>query len=73
MRSVWLCSRNDALGIIAVMLAICGVMGTGIGCPALLVAAVMAGLALSGGACVVRLAIRETSAAAQVVAFEVRA
>ena len=48
MRSVWLCSRNDALGNLAVMLAALGVFGTGSAWPDLLVAAVMAGLALSG-------------------------
>ncbi len=47
MRSVWLCSRNDALGNIAVMLAAIGVIGTGAAWPDLLVAAVMAGLGLT--------------------------
>lgn len=41
MRSVWLCSRNDAIGNIAVMLAAFGVFGTGSGWPDLVVAAVM--------------------------------
>lgn len=48
MRSVWICSRNDALGNIAVMLAALGVFGTGEAWPDLLVAGVMAVLALSG-------------------------
>ena len=48
MRSVWICSRNDALGNLAVMLAALGVFGTGSAWPDLLVAAVMGGLALSG-------------------------
>jgi Co/Zn/Cd efflux system component len=48
MRSVWLCSRNDALGNIAVLLAALGVFGTGAAWPDLLVAAIMAALALSG-------------------------
>lgn len=48
MRSVWICSRNDALGNIAVMLAALGVFGTGSAWPDLLVAAIMAGLALTG-------------------------
>jgi Co/Zn/Cd efflux system component len=48
MRSVWICSRNDALGNIAVMLAAVGVFGTGSAWPDLLVAAVMGFLALSG-------------------------
>jgi len=59
MRSVWLCSRNDALGNVAVMLAAGGVLGTGSGWPDLLVASVMAGLALSAGTSVVRLARQE--------------
>jgi cation diffusion facilitator family transporter len=41
-RSVWLCSRNDAIGNVAVMLAALGVFGTGTGWPDLLVAGVMA-------------------------------
>ncbi|WP_409970459.1 cation transporter [Piscinibacter sp.] len=49
MRSVWICSRNDAVGNIAVMLAALGVFGTGSAWPDLLVAAVMAALALAGG------------------------
>jgi len=46
-RSVWLCSRNDALSNLAVLLAALGVFGTGSNLPDLAVAAVMAGLALS--------------------------
>lgn len=48
MRSVWLCSRNDALGNLAVLLAALGVFGTGEAWPDLIVAILMAGLALSG-------------------------
>lgn len=48
MRSVWICSRNDALGNAAVMLAALGVFGTGGAWPDLVVAAIMGGLALSG-------------------------
>ncbi len=33
MRSVWICSRNDAVGNAAVMLAAMGVFGTGTGWP----------------------------------------
>jgi len=43
-RSVWLCSRNDAIGNIAVVLAAAGVWQTGTGWPDLIVAGVMAGL-----------------------------
>ena len=49
MRSVWLCTRNDALGNLAVLGAAVGVLGTGTVWPDLVVAAVMAGLALSSG------------------------
>lgn len=48
MRSVWICSRNDALGNIAVMLAAVGVFGTGHAWPDLAVASLIALLALSG-------------------------
>jgi cation diffusion facilitator family transporter len=49
MRSVWLCTRNDAIGNLAVMAAAVGVFGTGTAWPDLAVAATMAGLALHGG------------------------
>ncbi len=45
-RSVWLCTRNDAIGNVAVMLAALGVFGTGHGWPDALVAAGMGALAL---------------------------
>jgi Co/Zn/Cd efflux system component len=54
MRSVWLCSRNDAIGNVAVMLAALGVFGTGSAWPDLAVAAAMAALAISGGWSVLR-------------------
>jgi divalent metal cation (Fe/Co/Zn/Cd) transporter len=49
MRSVWLCSRNDAIGNIAVFIAALGVFGTGSAWPDLAVASLMAALALHGG------------------------
>jgi Co/Zn/Cd efflux system component len=45
-RSVWLCSRNDAIGNVAVMGAALAVWGTTSAWPDLLVAAIMAGLFL---------------------------
>lgn len=54
MRSVWVCSRNDAIGNLAVVLAAAGVFGTGTGWPDLIVAAIMGGLGLSGGLSIVR-------------------
>lgn len=59
MRSVWLCSRNDALGNLAVMAAALGVFGTGRGWPDLAVAAVMGVLALGAARSVVLQARRE--------------
>ncbi|QHD69395.1 cation transporter [Sphingobium yanoikuyae] len=53
-RSVWICSRNDAIGNIAVVAAALGVFGTGTGWPDIAVAAIMAGLALSGGWQIIR-------------------
>ena len=59
MRSVWICSRNDALGNIAVMLAALGVFGTGSAWPDLVVAIGMGALALSGAWTVLRHAREE--------------
>jgi Co/Zn/Cd efflux system component len=59
MRSVWLCSRNDAIGNVAVLLAAAGVLGSGSGWPDWVVAALLAGLALSSSVSVVRHARRE--------------
>jgi len=61
MRSVWICSRNDAIGNVAVMLAAVGVFGTGSAWPDLVVAAIMASLALMGAWQVVRQALAELS------------
>lgn len=54
MRSVWLCSRNDAISNLAVMLAALGVFGTGSGWPDLAVALVMGVLALTAASAVIR-------------------
>lgn len=59
MRSVWICSRNDAIGNVAVMLAAVGVFGTGTAWPDLLVAGVMGVLALGGAWTVFRQAREE--------------
>jgi Co/Zn/Cd efflux system component len=63
MRSVWLCSRNDAIGNVAVMLAALGVLGTGSAWPDLLVACGMAWLALVGGWSVIKQANGEVKIA----------
>ncbi|HYD95454.1 MAG TPA: cation transporter [Noviherbaspirillum sp.] len=54
MRSVWLCTRNDAIGNVAVMLAAAGVFGTGSGWPDWMVAGLMGTLALSASFSVIR-------------------
>jgi Co/Zn/Cd efflux system component len=59
MRSVWICSRNDAIGNLAVGAAALGVFGTGSAWPDLIVAAFMALLAISGAVTVARQAQRE--------------
>lgn len=53
-RSAWLCTRNNALGNLAVLLAALGVFGTGAAWPDLIVAAIMAGLALTAAVQVIR-------------------
>lgn len=58
-RSVWLCSRNDAIGNVAVMFAALGVWGTATGWPDLIVATIMAGLFLSSSFQIVRQARAE--------------
>jgi Co/Zn/Cd efflux system component len=59
MRSVWICSRNDAIGNLAVTAAAIGVFGTGTGWPDIVVAAIMGGLGLWGGLQIVRQAWSE--------------
>jgi Co/Zn/Cd efflux system component len=61
-RSVWLCSRNDALGNLAVIGAAGGVWATAHGWPDIAVALVLAGLALTSGASVIRHAREELRA-----------
>jgi Co/Zn/Cd efflux system component len=59
MRSVWICSRNDAIGNLGVLLAAAGVFGTNTGWPDLIVASLMAVLGLSGGWQIMRQALAE--------------
>jgi len=58
-RSVWLCSRNDAIGNVAVMLAAGGVWLTGTAWPDLIVAALMAGLFFWSSTQIIRQALHE--------------
>jgi Co/Zn/Cd efflux system component len=59
MRSAWLCSRNDVIGNLAVLLAAVGVFGTRSGWPDVVVAAIMASLGLQGAVQVIRRAREE--------------
>ena len=59
MQSVWLCSRNDAIGNLAVIAAALGVFGTGSAWPDLIVAMVMGLLALTAARTVWRQARAE--------------
>ena len=64
MRSVWLCSRNDAIGNVAILLAALGVFGTGSGWPDLAVAGIMTTLGITSAASVMHqstMEIREES------------
>lgn len=63
-RSVWLCSRNDAVGNVAVMLAAAGVWVTQSAWPDLVVAGLMAGLFLSSSLQILRQAWSERQPAA---------
>ena len=58
-RSVWLCSRNDAIGNVAVILAASGVWATQSGWPDLIVAMLMAALFLSSSLQIIRQAFSE--------------
>ena len=66
MRSVWICSRNDAIGNLAVLFAALGVFGTGSGLPDIVVAAIMAGLGLWGGGQIIGQAIGELRSSKEV-------
>ena len=58
-RSVWLCSRNDAIGNVAVMVAALGVWGSSTAWPDLIVAAIMAGLFLWSSTQILSQGLRE--------------
>ena len=64
MRSAWVCTRNDVLGNLAVLLAALGVFGTGTGWPDVIVASIMAGLALQGAWVVLQQSLQELRVAA---------
>ena len=62
MRSVWLCTRNDVIANLAVLIAAAGVFGTGTIWPDVAVAAMLAVLGLSSGRLVIRHARAELGA-----------
>jgi len=73
MRAVWICSRNDAIGNLAVLAAALGVFGSGSAWPDLIVAAIMAMLAVRGGWQIVehaRSELRQQSAIALDATFQ---
>src|SRR5436309_14890690 len=63
LRSVWLCSRNDAIGNFAVMIAALAVWGTATRWPDLIVAAIMASLFLTSSIQILRQSLSEMRAA----------
>lgn len=69
-RSVWLCSRNDALANLAVLLAAFGVFGTATAWPDLLVAGIMSMLFLSSAWQILRQALAERREALQLLAVQ---
>jgi cation diffusion facilitator family transporter len=73
-RSVWLCSRNDAIGNVAVMLAAAGVWITATKWPDLIVAALMAGVVVTSSVQILRQSLGElrSEAAASIETGNVR-
>lgn len=69
-RSVWLCSRNDAIGNVVVMAAAAGVWGTNTAWPDLAVAAVMAGLFLTSSVQILSHSWREWKEGRDAVDFD---
>jgi Co/Zn/Cd efflux system component len=59
MRSAWICTRNDVLRNLAVLLAALGMFGTGTGWPDIVVAAGMAAPALQGASTVLQQSLGE--------------
>ncbi|MEM7360841.1 MAG: cation diffusion facilitator family transporter [Pseudomonadota bacterium] len=56
MRSIWLCSRNDAIGNLAVMIAAAGVFASASRWPDLIVAGIISSLSLTAAYQVIRMA-----------------
>ena len=66
-RSVWLCSRNDAIGNVAVVIAAATVFWTGTGWPDVIVAGIMAGLFLWSAIQIIRQSLGEIRNTAVIV------
>lgn len=62
--SVWICSRNDAIGNIAVMIAAAGVFASSTIWPDILVAVILGWLAISGAVRIIKSAKKELNHAA---------
>jgi Co/Zn/Cd efflux system component len=73
MRSVWLCTRNDAIGNVAVMLAALGVFGTSAAWPDIVVASIMGVLGLTAARTVIAQALRELKLEADSVSSQPKA
>ena len=65
MQSIWLCSRNDAIGNVAVLIAAVGVTASAARWPDLIVAMIIASLSLSAAYAVLKLAFQEMRGASQ--------
>jgi len=59
MQSIWLCSRNDAIGNVAVLIAAVGVTASASRWPDLIVAMIIASLSLSAAYTILKLAFQE--------------
>ncbi|WP_292271207.1 hypothetical protein [Mesorhizobium sp.] len=62
LKPLLICTRNDVLDSLAVLVAAVGVFGTGSAWPNIIVAAIMAVLAIQGAVAVIRRALTELSA-----------
>jgi hypothetical protein len=72
LRSAWICSRNDVLGNLGVMVAALGVFGTGTLWPDVIVAVIMATLAFQGSVTVMRQSLNELNRRQSLVVEEGR-
>ena len=63
MQSVWLCSRNDAIGNLAIIVAASGVFATGSAWPDFIVATIMATLSVTASYRIIKLSVHEMAEA----------